>query len=223
MKSNIKLTDKNRPSGLGWQYPFSLSPQKPNQLHWCSVRTTSTILRPPPEAQHPTVPTPAAPITPTGPTIAKTERGGRRARPMPAAWCDPREWAEGGARGCGAPPPALLWQSQPSADFQDLQSPPADPTKAAESRWNGWDGGRREGRSEGRAPDFRCVGGCWGLNCLSVNAGGCGVGPLLPDLVVGRAALGVSNMFGGLRLSPRYRRSPMLPGEERRGESRTGR
>lgn len=56
MKSNIKLTDKNRPSGLGWQYPFSLSPQKPNQLHWCSVRTTSTILRPPQKPNTPQFP-----------------------------------------------------------------------------------------------------------------------------------------------------------------------
>lgn len=56
MKSNIKLTDKNRPSGLGWQYHFSLSPQKPNQLHWCSVRTTSTILRPPQKPNTPQFP-----------------------------------------------------------------------------------------------------------------------------------------------------------------------
>lgn len=56
--------------GFRWQYPFSLSPQKPNQL-----RDTKMVLGPDnqgdsqtsPEAQHPT-----APITPARPTNAGT-------------------------------------------------------------------------------------------------------------------------------------------------------
>lgn len=139
----------------------------------------------PPEVQHPT-----APITPARPTSAGTHRERRQTSAVPSANA-PRERAER-----RAPPPALLRQSQPIAEISSL-------LPATQRRWpkaGGMDGGR----CEGRAPDFRNAGGCWGLNCPSVRAGGFSAGSPL-DLVVGRAALGVSNIFSRRRPSPRCR------------------